>query len=177
MDDRRRVLDVAAPIEARPALRWERPLGREGDPREPTARVPGCLPDKQERRVRPSSKVSSQVREPDRRRTWPVESWVGVAIGIERRPDLSSGQIVEQAIESVHRLIIAQRSVGGAPGLPLGGPLPAAAVHTRRSSCPPVGSWVDRQRCATQAGSRSKLRSNSRSSRQGSGLCWGDTIA
>src|SRR5664279_3636115 len=43
MDDRRGMFDVAAPIEARPALRWERSLGREGHPREPTARVPGCL--------------------------------------------------------------------------------------------------------------------------------------
>ena len=48
-----------------------------------------------------------QVREPDRWRAWPVERWVGVAIGIDCRPDLSSGQIVEQAIERVHPLIIA----------------------------------------------------------------------
>ena len=51
-----------------------------------------------------------QVREPDRRRTRSVEGWVGVAIRIERRSDLCAGQIVEQAIESVHRPIIAQRS-------------------------------------------------------------------
>ena len=51
-----------------------------------------------------------QVRETDRRRTRSVEGWVGVAIRIERRADLDSGQIVEQAIESVHRPIIAQRS-------------------------------------------------------------------
>ena len=102
MDDRRRVLDMAAPIEARPALRWERPLGREGHPREPTARVPGCLPDKQQGRARPSSKMIGQGRQPDRRPIRSIESWVGVAIRIERCPDLSSGQIVKQAIESVH---------------------------------------------------------------------------
>src|SRR5450631_4330703 len=43
MDDRRGVLDLAAPVEARPALRWEGPLGREGHPGEPTASIPGCL--------------------------------------------------------------------------------------------------------------------------------------
>ncbi len=60
--------------------------------------------------MRASSKVTCQIREPDRWRTWSVEGWVGVAIRIERRSDLSSGQIVEQAIESVHRLIVALRS-------------------------------------------------------------------
>ena len=40
MDDRRGVLDVAAPVEARPALRWERPLGREGHPGEPPRLTP-----------------------------------------------------------------------------------------------------------------------------------------
>ena len=45
VDDRRRVLDMAAPIDARPALRWERSLGCEGHSRESTARITGCLPD------------------------------------------------------------------------------------------------------------------------------------
>lgn len=108
MDDRRGVLDVAAPVEAGPALRWEGPLGGEGHSGEPTAPIPGCLPDQHQRGARPSSKMVRQVRQPDRRRTWPVEGWIGVAVGIERRPDLSSGEIVQQAIERVHFQIIAR---------------------------------------------------------------------
>jgi hypothetical protein len=113
MDDRRRVLDVTAPVEARPALRWEGPLGREGDSGEPTACIPGCLPDQHQRGARPSSKMVRQVRQPNRRRTWPVEGRIGLAVGIERRADLSSGEIVQQAIERVHFQIIA-RALRGA---------------------------------------------------------------
>jgi hypothetical protein len=108
MDDRRRVFHVAAGITARAPLRRQRSLGGEGDPGEPTARVPGCLPHEQEHRVGAGAKMIGEVLKADRRGASLVQRGVGVAIGIERRPDLGLCQIREQAIDRVHRVIIAR---------------------------------------------------------------------
>ena len=56
-------------------------------------------------RARPE--MVAEVPEADRRRARPIQRKVCVAIRIERRSDLGSCQIVEQAIDQVHRLSIA----------------------------------------------------------------------